>query len=81
MSPPPAEAAQLSLGPAKLWIGLKNSDDQGTNFDLRAEVYRNGSLVAAGQTLCITGMTRNPDGSIPCFFGPRNRLPMLGVRG
>jgi hypothetical protein len=50
-----------SLGPATLWIGLKNSDDQGTQFDLRAEVSKNGTLVAAGQTLCITGVTRNPD--------------------
>jgi hypothetical protein len=23
-----------SVGPAQLWIGLKNSDDVGTNFDL-----------------------------------------------
>jgi hypothetical protein len=52
-----------SLNPATLWIGLKNSDDQGTQFDLRAEVYKNGTPVpvAAGQTLCITGVTRNPD--------------------
>ncbi len=32
------------------WLGLKNSDDQGTNFDLRAEVYKNGVLVASGET-------------------------------
>jgi sugar lactone lactonase YvrE len=43
------------------WVGLKNSDDQGTRFDLRAEVYKNDMLVAAGETLCITGVTRNPD--------------------
>jgi hypothetical protein len=53
------------LNPASLWIGLKNSDDQGTQFDLRAEVYINdgvnNTLVAAGQTLCITNVTRNPD--------------------
>jgi prenyltransferase beta subunit len=47
-------------GPAQLWIGLKNSDDQGTQFDLRAELYVNGVLSAAGETLCITGVTRNP---------------------
>jgi len=50
-----------SLGPATLWIGLKNSDDQGTQFDLRAEVYIKGKLVSAGETRCITGVTRNPD--------------------
>ena len=49
-----------SLSPATLWIGLKNSDDQGTQFDLRIEVYKNSTLVASGQMLCITGVTRNP---------------------
>jgi hypothetical protein len=43
------------------WIGLKNSDDQGTQFDLRAEVYRNGILISSGETRCITGLTRNPN--------------------
>jgi hypothetical protein len=45
---------------AGVWIGLKNSDDQGTQFDLRAEVYRNGTPVSSGETSCITGVTRNP---------------------
>lgn len=44
---------------ATAWLGLKNSDDQGTSFDLRAELYRNGVLAANGQALCITGITRN----------------------
>ena len=48
-----------ALGALRVWIGLKNSDDQGTQFDLRAEVYTNNTLVASGQTLCITGVTRN----------------------
>lgn len=56
--PPSAEALSNS---AALWIGLKNSDDQGTNFDLRVELYRNTTLVAAGESRCITGVTRNPD--------------------
>lgn len=47
------------LGPVGAWVGLKNSDDQGTQFDVRAEVYRNATLVATGQTLCVTGITRN----------------------
>jgi hypothetical protein len=61
----PSTEELASLNPASLWIGLKNSDDQGTQFDLRAEVYINDgvhdTLVAAGQTLCITNVTRNPD--------------------
>lgn len=49
-----------SLSSLTLWLGLKNSDDQGTRFDLRVELYRNGSLVASGESYCITGVTRNP---------------------
>jgi hypothetical protein len=43
------------------WVGLKNSDDQGTQFDLRAEVWKNGlELVGAGETSCIKGLVRDP---------------------
>lgn len=45
---------------AGVWIGLKNSDDQGTQFDLRTEVYKGETLVASGETACVTGVTRNP---------------------
>ena len=50
-----------TLGDLRVWLGLKNNDDQGTRFDLRAEVYKNGTLVAASETYCIQGVTRNPD--------------------
>jgi len=50
-----------TTGPATLWIGLKNSDDQGTAFDLQAEVAIDNALVATAKTLCLTGVTRNPD--------------------
>jgi hypothetical protein len=49
----------IELGDVHAWLGLKNSDDQGTQFDLRAEVYVNGTLRASGTTRCITGLTRN----------------------
>jgi hypothetical protein len=49
-----------TLGDLRVWLGLKNSDDVGTRFDLAAEVWKNGTLVAEGETLCITGVTRNP---------------------
>jgi hypothetical protein len=48
-----------TLGDLHAWLGLKNSDDQGTQFDLRAEVYKNGTLFAAGETHCIASITRN----------------------
>jgi hypothetical protein len=41
------------------WLGLVNSDDQGTRFDLLAEVFKEGDLVASGLARCITGLTRN----------------------
>jgi YD repeat-containing protein len=57
---PAGVGGQLSsLNDLHVWLGLKNSDDQGTNFDLRAEVYKNGELVASDETLCITDITRN----------------------
>jgi sugar lactone lactonase YvrE len=50
-----------TLNPVHGWVGLKNSDDQGTRFDLRVEVRKNDTiLVAAGETYCIQGVTRNP---------------------
>jgi uncharacterized repeat protein (TIGR03803 family) len=48
-----------ALSNLRSWIGLKNSDDQGTRFDLRAEVYKNSTLVASGESYCIQGVTRN----------------------
>lgn len=50
----------FDLTPANLWLGLKNSDDQGTQFDVMAQLYINNILAAQGETRCITGLTRNP---------------------
>ncbi len=44
-----------ALGPGKVWIGLKNSDDVGTKFDLLAEVLKNGSVVGSGQLNNVPG--------------------------
>jgi hypothetical protein len=44
-----------ALSPGKVWIGLKNSDDVGTKFDLVAEVLRNGSVVGRGQLDNVPG--------------------------
>lgn len=38
------------LDPAKVWVGLKNSDDVGVKFDLKAEAYVNGNLISTGET-------------------------------
>lgn len=44
-----------ALGPAQAWLGLKNSDDVGTKFDLRAEVSRNGVVIGSGQFDGVSG--------------------------
>ncbi len=49
-----------SLSSLVTWIGLKNSDDQGTYFDLKVEIIKNGIVRAAGETKNIQGVTRNP---------------------
>jgi hypothetical protein len=59
-SPSLASGSLTALSNLNVWLSLQNSDDQGTNFDLRAEVSKNGALVASGLTRCITGVTRNP---------------------
>jgi Bacterial Ig-like domain (group 3) len=59
-APDVAQTFGINLGPAVLWIGLRNSDDQGTQFDLRVEVYSGTTLVASGEKRCIMGLTRNP---------------------
>ena len=57
-SPVPAPGTVTALQPVHVWLGLKDDDDQGTKFDLLAELYKNGALVASGLTRCITGVTR-----------------------
>jgi len=44
-----------ALGPGKVWIGLKNSDDVGARFDLLAEALKNGSVVGSGQLNDVPG--------------------------
>ncbi|HEX5133889.1 MAG TPA: hypothetical protein VFW81_00715, partial [Thermoanaerobaculia bacterium] len=46
----------FGLSPARVWVGLANSDDVGIRFDLRGEVYLNGSqLVGSGELLSAIG--------------------------
>lgn len=61
-----------ALGDLHVWLGLKNSDDQGTRFDVRAEVLKNGVPIASGEIYCVTGVTRNPAKGLEIAvpFGP-----------
>ena len=44
-----------ALDPAKVWVGLRNSDDVGTRFDLKAEVYAGETLIGSGQLDGVAG--------------------------
>lgn len=49
-----------NLGEGKVWLGLKNSDDIGTNFDVRIEIYRNNvDFIGGAETYCVQGLKRN----------------------
>src|SRR5262245_43448263 len=70
-----------SLSPVHAWLGLKSTDDNGTRFDLRAEVLKNGVVVGSGEILCITGVVRDPalalEVSVP--FGAFAPTPFNGT--
>ena len=44
-----------AAGPFRAWLGLKNSDDVGTRFDLKAELFVNGTKVGEGQIGSVWG--------------------------
>ena len=70
-----------ALGESRVWFGLKNSDDQGTYFDVRAEVSKNGTLLASGETRCVQGITRNPANAkeVILTFGPVSAAAFNGT--
>jgi hypothetical protein len=79
------------LGPAKVWIGLKNSDDVGTKFDLLAEALKNGSLVGSGTLNGVPGGSSGFNNAVlrtlnlalasPVSVGPADTLSIrLSVR-
>ncbi len=51
----PANPAVEALSPAHAWIGVKHGNDVGVNFDLLAEVFRNGVLIGSGQVNQVPG--------------------------
>ena len=44
-----------AVGPARMWIGLKNNGHTGVKFDLLAEVFKNEDLVGSGQLNDVSG--------------------------
>jgi hypothetical protein len=75
-----ASGTLTELNNLHVWLGLKNSDDIGTQFDLRAEVYKNGqSLITTGELYCIQDITRNPAlaKEVVVSFGPFSPVNLL----
>jgi hypothetical protein len=70
-----------ALGDTHVWLGLQNSDDVGTNFDVRVEAWKNGTLVTAGETRCIQGLTRNANDAqeVPVPFMSFSPAPFDGT--
>jgi hypothetical protein len=61
-----------ATGPARLRVGLKSGDDEGTRFDVRVVLRANGAVLAEGLTRCVTGLARNPSRAVEVAvpFGP-----------
>ena len=72
----PSSGTLSALSSLATWLGLKNSDDQGTWFDLRAEVYKNSTLVAVSESYCIQGVTRNANQAKEVFVTFNSPSPM-----
>ena len=59
-----------------IWLGLRNSDDEGTQFDLKAVVLLGGNSIYEGEVHCITGVTRNPAKAVEVAIPPfETRFP------
>ena len=77
----PTPTGTLStLAPLNAWIGLRNSDDVGTRFDVRMQLFRNGVLISEGMTRCVQNLNRNPATStaIAVPFGSFSPLALTG---
>ena len=53
--PASEEPSLTALSPARVWMGVKNSDDVGLRLDLKAEVFQNGSLIGSGEADGVPG--------------------------
>jgi predicted extracellular nuclease len=78
---PVAYFSAISLSataPAQVFVGLKNSDDLGAAFDVRAELLVNGVPVTQGESLCVTGLSRPPGAALELSvpFAPQPGAPL-----
>jgi RHS repeat-associated protein len=58
---PQSAATQLvSLSPLRIWLGVSDGTDKAVQFDVRAELLKNGAVVAAGQALRVRQLQTDP---------------------
>jgi len=69
------------LSDLHVWLGLRNSDDQGARFDLRADFSVDGTVIATGETDGIIGLVRNPAQAkeVIVTFGPADMVELTGA--
>jgi hypothetical protein len=48
-----------SLSDARLWLGLRNTNDKSSFFDVRVELLNNGAPVASGLRRCVGNFAQN----------------------
>jgi alpha-tubulin suppressor-like RCC1 family protein len=58
-----------SAGLSSVWLGLKNSDDIGTKFDVLAEMIKNGSVVGSGQVNDVSGASSGFNNAVQLAIG------------
>jgi len=56
----PSDITRIGTYHPVLFLGLRDSDDEGTRFDVKVELLIGSDVVTEGETLCIAGVTRNP---------------------
>lgn len=68
-----------AVNPALFWIGLRNSDDIGTWFDLKAEILLNGAPITSGLVRCIKNVIRTPSAAkaVVLPFAPVGIVPVV----
>lgn len=49
-----------SASPGRYWLGLRTSDDVGTQFDVKTDVSINGAVVQSAVTRCVSSLVPNP---------------------
>jgi uncharacterized protein len=78
-APALARGTLTDLSDLRVWLGLNNGNDRRNCLDLRAEVYKNGTLVAAGETRCVRGKNPHFAKEVAIPFAPFSPVTFNGT--